>query len=327
MRLVGDIGGTNARFARSGAKGEYRNERKFAVADHPEFLQAVRAYLAEGPPVDEAVIAVATPVRGDKIQFTNNPWHFSIAEMKRVLGLQHLSVINDFVAQAEAIPALHGEDLRELKPGVPRPDRPILVIGPGTGLGAAFMLPGGTDRRVLPSEAGHASFASQDAVQDSLLARLRQRHGHVSIERLLSGPGLLSIAMLIAEAGGESLDIGTPREVSARAAEGICLHCAEALRIFSSILGSVAGNLALTMRAEGGVFLTGGLCRGLGPLLDTEALTAAFADKGRFSGYLAQIRIDQVLRPHTGLLGAAVYRHAGMNGCDEGDCGASADKA
>ena len=182
----------------------------------------------------------------------------------------------------------------------------MLVIGPGTGLGAAFLLPEGEERRIVSGEAGHSSFAPEDEVQSVLLTQLR-RQGHVSLERLLSGPGLLSIANLLAELDGAKLELKEPRDVSACAADGSCLYCSEAVRIFSSILGAAAGNLALTVLADGGVFITGGLCRGLGPLLDVAALKRAFSEKGRFSEFLQGIRISQVLRPHTGLLGAALH--------------------
>jgi len=307
MRLIGDIGGTNARFALSEARGDYRDERKLPVANYAGLADAAAAYLRDGPKVEEAVFAVAARVGDEVVQFTNSPWSFSISATKRALGLTRLVAINDFAAQAQSVPALKPEDLRELRPGPQLANRPMLVIGPGTGLGAAFLLPDGAGWRVVPGEAGHASFAPEDDVQSELLTRLRRRLGHVSLERLLSGPGLLSIAILLAEIDGVRLELNEPRDVSARAADGSCPHCSEAVRVFSSILGAAAGNLALTLLADGGVFITGGLSRGLAPLLDVAALNRAFTGKGRFSEFLQAIRITQVLRPHTGLLGAALY--------------------
>src|SRR5262249_27224886 len=159
----------------------------------------------------------------------------------------------------------------------------------------------------IPSEGGHATFAPTDLVQAEILSHLQGQHGHVPIERLLSGPGLLAIATTLARMNGQIIDVHDPRDVSARAAAGECPICRQAIRIFSSILGSTAGNLALTLLTGGGVFITGGLCRGLRPLLDVEALTQAFIAKGRLQSYLHGIPIDQILRPHAGLLGAAVY--------------------
>jgi glucokinase len=193
-----------------------------------------------------------------------------------------------------------------LKAGTRDTDQPILVIGPGTGLGVAFLLNETGTLRGLPSEAGHASFTPMNRVQADILAHLRDRYEHVSIERLLSGPGLLAIATTLARMNGTPIDVSDPKDVSARAA-GECPLCREAVRIFSSILGAAAGDLALTLLTGGGVIVTGGLCRGLRPLLDVEALIQSFVAKGRFRDYLETIPIDLILRPHAGLLGAAVY--------------------
>ncbi|MDJ0389208.1 glucokinase [Roseomonas sp. E05] len=313
-RLLADLGGTNARFALSEAGGPPQEERKLAVADHPGVVEAARAYLA-GRTVEEAVFAVATPVRGDTVTFTNNTWHFSIRAAQQALDLERLTVINDFVAQAAAISLMTPEDLRVLKPGQPQAERPQVVLGPGTGLGVAFVLREGGAAHILPSEGGHASFAPQDALQAEILQRLRPLHGgHVSTERLLSGPGLLQLTRILGEIRGAAVPVESPADVSQRAASGACPICAEAVRLFSAILGATAGNLALTLLTGGGVYITGGLCRGLGPLLDQEALLTAFHAKGRFAGLLEAVPVVQVLRPHTGLLGAAAYRPRLMTG-------------
>ncbi|HWL81175.1 MAG TPA: glucokinase [Roseomonas sp.] len=307
-RLLADLGGTNARFALSENGGPPQEERKLAVTDYPGVVAAARAYLG-GRHAEEAVFAVATPVRGDAVTFTNNNWHFSVREAERELGLARLTVINDFVAQAASISLMTAEDLRVLKPGQPRKGAPRVVLGPGTGLGVAFVLHEGGVPHILPSEGGHASFAPQDALQAEILQRMRPLYGgHVSTERLLSGPGLLQIARSLGEIRGALAPLENPADVSRLAASGGCPTCAEAVRMFSSILGATAGNLALTLLAEGGVYIAGGLSRNLGPLLDREALLTAFHAKGRFAGLLEAIPVVQVLRPHTGLLGAAAYR-------------------
>jgi glucokinase len=307
MRLIGDIGGTNARFALCEAGGVPQDERKLPVARHPGLIEAAQTYLA-GRAVDEAVFAVATPVLGDEVAFTNSPWRFTIPDARDRLGLRRLMIINDFVAQAAAIRGLGQEDIRLLKPGTTRAGRPRVVIGPGTGLGVAFLLEDGAKARVLSSEAGHASFSPQDERQAEILRGLRREFGHVSTERLLSGPGLLRLANGLAEIEGVAERFGAPTEISDRAAAGDCPICLDALRMFSAILGAAAGDLALTLLADGGVYITGGLCRNLGPLLDISALTEGFTAKGRFSGYLETLPINQVMRPHTGLLGAAIYQ-------------------
>lgn len=306
MRLVGDIGGTNARFALCGSDGIIQDERKLPVSGYPGLIEAAQAYLA-GRSVDEGVFAVATPVLGDVIAFTNSPWRFTVSEARERLNLRKLSVINDFVAQACAVQRLQAADFRQLKPGTAVPGRPRVVIGPGTGLGVAFLLWEGERARVLPSEAGHSSFSPQDERQAKILAGLWREFGHVSTERLLSGPGLLRLANGLAELEGREERFSAPPEVSQQAAGG-CTLCLEAVRMFSSILGAAAGDLVLTLLADGGVYVTGGLCRNLRPLLDLEALVQGFTIKGRFADYLGRVPVEQVMRPHTGLLGAALYQ-------------------
>jgi glucokinase len=307
MRLVGDIGGTNARFAIV-EPGRYPSlVRKLPIAQYPSLVEAVEDYQSGAPMVEEAVLAVAGPVLGDEVRFSNSAWRFSIEDVRRRLSLRKLIVINDLVAQALSFAALQPDEIGSVKSGTRDPGQPALVIGPGTGLGVAFLLKNAGMLVGLPSEAGHATFAPMDRVQAEILSRLQGQHPHVSVERLLSGSGLLAIATTLAKMNGQIIDVHDPKDVSARAAAGQCPTCQEAIRIFSSILGSTAGNLALTLLTGGGVILTGGLCRGLRPLWDVEALTRAFVAKGRFRSYLDGIPIDQILRPHAGLLGAAVY--------------------
>ncbi|MBV9533463.1 MAG: glucokinase [Bradyrhizobium sp.] len=307
MRLVGDIGGTNARFAIAEPRGHPYNVRKLPVARYPGLLEAVGDYLSDGPRVEEAVLAVAGPVLGDEVAFSNSPWRFSIEGVRHRLGLRKLVVINDLVAQAWSVAALQGDEIGSLKSGTRDARQPVVVIGPGTGLGVAFLLNHAGSLLGLPSEAGHATFAPMDRVQAEILSHLQGQYPQVSVERLLSGSGLLAIATTLATINGQRIDVHDPADVLARAAAGQCPTCHEAIRVYSSVLGSTAGNLALTLLTGGGVIITGGLCRGLRPLFDVEALTGAFIAKGRLRSFLDGIPIDQVLRPHAGLLGAAMY--------------------
>jgi len=307
MRLVGDIGGTNARFAIAEPGSYPSNVRKLPITRYPGLVEAVEDYLTGVPMLEEAVLAVAGPVLGDEIAFTNSAWRFSIGDVRKRLGLRRLVVINDLVAHALSVAALPPDEVGSLKSGTRDPRQPALVIAPGTGLGAAFLLNNAGTLVSVPSEAGHATFAPMDRTQVEILSHLQGQYGHVPVERLLSGSGLLSIATTLAKMNGQIIDVHDPRDVSARAAAGECPICRETMKIFSSILGSTAGNLALTLLTGGGVIISGGLCRGLRPLLDVEALTKAFIAKGRLQSYLHDIPIDQILRPHAGLLGAAVY--------------------
>ena len=302
-RLIGDIGGTNARFALAQPGGLPAEERTLQVAEHPGLVEAVRAYLGDRR-VEEAVLAVATPVETDAIRFTNSPWSFSIRELGRALGTGRLAVINDFVAQALAIPHLTGDDLEVLHPGEPLADRPVGVIGPGTGLGVAGLIPFQGRWHAISTEGGHSSLAPGNTRELALLERISGHFPHVSKERLVSGPGLLTLVRGLAELEGRPSPAERPEDVGRLAQAGDAL-CAEATRIFSAQLGAAAGDLALTYGARGGIYVCGGLCLNLGPLFDREAFVERFLAKGRMRSYLDPIPVWLVRRTGTGLLGAA----------------------
>src|SRR5262245_33790156 len=185
-RLIADIGGTNARFALVDTDGAITDERTLLVRDYPDPASAIAAYLGNRR-AKEAVIAVATPVESDEIGFTNSPWRFSIAGLKSGLGLRALAVINDFAAQALAMPHLGSHELECLGGGTATPGRAVGVIGAGTGLGVSALVPGKAGWTALPGEGGHVSFPPGNAREDRVLEVLRARLGHVSNERLLSG--------------------------------------------------------------------------------------------------------------------------------------------
>jgi glucokinase len=306
QRLVADIGGTHARFALCGPDEEPQDERKLEVADYQGVVEAARAYLA-GRRVAHAVFAVATHVDSDWIHLTNAPWAFSVRATRDALGLERLAVINDFTAQALAVPRLARGDRVRIGGGEPQAGAAIAVLGPGTGLGVAGLLPLEGIWYPIPSEGGHVSLAPHDERDAAVLACLQRRFGHVSNERVLSGPGLINLATALATLDGETLVLDDPQEVSRRAASGECRFCREALQRFSSFLGAAAGDLALIFCALGGVYIGGGLTKRLGPLLDAERFRASFVTKGRFVDYLTRIPTYLVTRRDPGLLGAAAY--------------------
>jgi glucokinase len=277
------------------------------VQDFPDLAAAIEAYLA-GRAVDQAVIAVATPVETDVIKFTNSPWTFSIDGLRARLGLRRLAVINDFVAQALAMPHLAADEIVQIGPGTATPGRAVGVIGPGTGLGVSALVPGKVGWMALPTEGGHVSFAPGNAREDQVLATLRQRLGHVSNERLLSGQGLLNLAQSLATIDGRTCAADSPAAVTEAARDGGCPSCREAVALFSALLGSAASDLALTLGARGGVFVTGGVCARLGPLFDRDAFRRRFVEKGRMRPFLEPIPTWLVQRTDTGLLGASHYR-------------------
>ncbi|MGI9504587.1 MAG: glucokinase, partial [Geminicoccaceae bacterium] len=228
QRLVSDIGGTNARFALVDEAGSLEGERTLQTRDFPGVVDAATAYL-DGRKVDGVVLVVAGPVESDRIALTNCPWAFSLKETRLALGVEHLVAMNDFVAQALSIPSLAAEDCIKLGGGGALDDRPIAVIGPGTGLGVAGLLKLAGRFHPIASEGGHVAFAPRDQVEADILAILRERYGHVSNERLLSGPGLVNLAMALAKIGGNDLTVAEPADVVARAEREACPICVEAI--------------------------------------------------------------------------------------------------
>ncbi|MGJ7459949.1 glucokinase [Halomonas sp. MA07-2] len=307
--LIGDIGGTNARLALAtpGAFAPH-DIQSLPCADYPGLVEAVRDYLArvgatgEAAP-REACLALACPIRGDRISMTNNPWSFSRAEFQAALELTLLKVINDFTAQALGVPHLTETDRVEVQPGEAIPHAARLVIGPGTGLGMAGLFPGRHAWIPLPTEGGHVTFAPTDEREQNLLRHFRTRYGRVSVERLLCGQGLLDLYLAHCSLKGANPVHATPAEVTA-AADGDPLARDTLLR-FLKILGDVCGDAALTLGARGGVTLCGGILPRLLDWLPRSHFREAFAAKGRMGAYTAAIPVHVVTGPWTGLLGAA----------------------
>ncbi|APH54273.1 Glucokinase [Granulibacter bethesdensis] len=311
-RLIGDIGGTNVRFALALGEGVIVHEHKLPVAEFDNLELAARTYLqARGSliqDVAEAVFAVATPVRGDEIAFTNNPWRFSIRSTEAALGLKRLEIINDFVAQAASIRVTPDEEMAIIKSGEVMDNHPAVVIGPGTGLGMAFILRHKDGEEILASEGGHCTFSPRDETQTFIRDQLAREYGHVSSERLLSGPGLLAMARALAQRAGLSLALEKPADVTRLAEQEACPVCREAIRVFSAVLGSVAADAVLNLVAIGGVYLIGNVSKSLRAMMDFDVLIEAFLEKGRFRALLNDVPIIQVMRSNTGLLGASAWR-------------------
>ncbi len=307
LRLVGDVGGTHARFALVGADGELRGQRVLASGEFENLAEAVERYLAEvgAPPVESAVVAVACPVAGDEIRFTNLRWVFSIAATRDRLGLTRLVLLNDFEALALALPALSGSDLELLRTGERVAGAARALIGPGTGLGVAGLVPAGDGWVAIPGEGGHRDLAPSTEREWRIYRELAGRFGHVSAERVLSGPGLVCLYEAVVAAEGGTPERLEPAVVSARAAAGSCAASRAAAELFSGWLGAVAGDLALTLGARGGVYLGGGLLARMGIAFDRPRFAARFLAKGRFESYLAPIPVALIRHAHPALLGAA----------------------
>lgn len=308
-RLLGDIGGTHARWAWQKQK-DAPLEDVAVVADtaSASLYASAAAYLERSGHLRPkwAGIGIATAVTGDEVRMTNHPWTFSISELKRSLGLERCLVINDFTAMAMSLPALGRADLRALGGGAAVADAAIGLLGPGTGLGVSGLLPNAAGNwSPLSGEGGHVTLAATDDREAALLVELRSQHGHVSAERVLSGSGLVNLYLAIC-----ALDRATPRAlrpaaVTAAALDGSDPHCAAAVAQFTAFLGSVAGNLALTLGALGGVYLGGGIVPRLGSAFDAALFRRHFKSKGRFSDYLEAIPTWVITAPAPALLGVS----------------------
>ena len=295
-RLVGDIGGTHARFAMvHTADGSATDVARYRCADHPTLWHALQRYLGEFPAARPraGALGVATPVDGDKVRLTNAHWSFSIRELQAQLGLQRLLVLNDFTTLALALPALQPAELRQVGGGLPVAGTPMGLIGPGTGLGVSGLLPvpGGTGQVAIGGEGGHVTLASFDEDEAAVLACLQREFGHVSAERALSGPGLENLHRGVQQVMGRGPAPRPAHDITAAALEGSDEACVRALTMFCSLLGQVAGNLALTLGARGGVYIGGGIVPRLGTWLDRSPFRRRFEAKGRFADYLAAIPV------------------------------------
>ena len=310
-RLIADIGATNARFALQRPGARPQAPVVLRCAEHDGIEAAVRAALAragaEAPPLDAAV-AVAAPVVGDRVEMTNHPWRFSRERLRRALGLRRLVVINDLTAIALSLPRLARGERRRVGGGRRARRAPIAVLGPGTGLGVSGLLPVGDGWVPLAGEGGHADLALGDDEELAILERLRRRFDHVSLERALSGPGLVNLYRALAEIEGGApadSDLPTATEITARARAGSCRRSSAAVAAFCGLLGAAAGDLALTLGARGGVYIAGGIVPKLGPAFDADRFRRRFEAKGRLAAYLAPIPTYVVTAAEPALLGLA----------------------
>lgn len=306
--LVGDVGGTNCRFALVDPQGHIRHPRSFPAKDYASLADVIAEYLEQTcgrrRPA-KAVVAVAGPVLDGEIEFTNLDWQISEGDLLAHFEFEAVRLINDFAAQALACPLLEADDLRVLGPELRGADiAPLVVLGAGTGFGVAGLARGERGDVALATEGGHACFAPCDDVEIEILKRLKARHGRVSIERLLSGPGLYDLYRALADIEGVGAELPDDKAVIAAAAENDRLAGVAADR-FCAILGSVAGDLALTFGARGGVFVSGGMAPRLVDRLTAGGFRARFEDKGRLSAYVAQIPTSLVLHPYPAIVGAA----------------------
>ncbi len=310
LALVCDLGGTNIRFALSRGGAPPEAVAVVPADSYPSFEDAARRYLGETG-VDRAAIAVAGPVKDGRVAMTNRGWTLDAGSISGALGIENASLFNDFEAQALSLPYLGGGDLAPVGESfAPDARAPRIVLGPGTGFGAAALLPEpGGGWRAVCGEAGHMTLAAANETEAVMLAEFRQDFGHVSVERIVSGAGL---ALLCRALSGNRKPAPAPEEVTARAAAGEPLAAA-AVGHFTRFLATVAADLALVFAARGGVYLSGGILPRLGPCFDRAAYLDRFADKGRFREFLRAIPSAVVTHPAPALpgLAAAAFQQPG----------------
>ncbi len=305
--LVGDIGATNARFALVRPDGSIGFTRAILCNDFASIGEAIAAFLAEAPEArpSHSVLAVAASPAGDVVSLTNHAWTFSTEDLRSTLGLTQLRIVNDFHANALAVPHLGADELVKIGGGAAVAGAPIGILGPGSGLGVSALIPTADGAVPVPGEGGHVTMAAADAREATVLEIIRRRFGHVSAERVLSGPGLVNLYGALCELAEVPAAPLTAEEISHP--DALTNHrCArEATEMFCAMLGTVAGNLALTLGARGGIYIAGGIVPKLGPAFARSAFRERFEAKGRFRSYLAEIPTYVVVRPFAALIGAA----------------------
>jgi glucokinase len=307
-RLLGDIGGTNARWGWIEQPGSVLQD-VFArpCAEHASIHESAADYLARTGHSKPRWVAIgaATAVTGDWVQLTNQPWAFSITELRRSLGAQRCLVMNDFTALAMSLPALAASELRAIGGGTAVPGAALALLGPGTGLGVSGLIPtAGSGWSALSGEGGHVTLAAADDHEAALIAWLRQRFGHVSAERVLSGQGLVNLYNALCALDGSPARTLVPAELTRAAIDASDAQCVRTVQLFSGLLGGVAGDLALTLGARGGVYVGGGIVPRLGAAFDPARFRARFEHKGRFATYLQAVPTWVITASTPALLGA-----------------------
>ena len=315
--LSGDIGGTKTLLKLSATADERTPllQKSYASAAYAGLAEMVDAFLAEAGirEISAACLALAGPVTGRVVKLTNLPWVIDGDALEARFAIKHVALINDFEAVGHGVEALQAGDLLTLQAGVQHAQGVRLVVGAGTGLGVAWLSRQEGAYVVHPSEGGHMDFAPVDDMQGLLLRYLQHRHGHVSYERIVSGPGLITIFEFMRDTGLASpsaqllaaMSVGDAAAVitrfSQRGDEPIARLTVD---LFLTVYGAFVGNLALAALPVGGVFVAGGIAAKISSQFQRGAFMRAFLAKGRFAGLLATLPLHIVLNPEVGLLGA-----------------------
>jgi glucokinase len=309
-RLIADIGGTNARFALLDGVSS-RAERVLPCAHFPQLVDAIEHYLADVGAVRgssrprQGAMAIAGPITGDHIRMTNHPWEFSAAATRRELHFDRLIFLNDFTALALAVRYLPASDLEPIGGGHVVSNAPMALLGPGTGLGVSGLIPAGAHWIPLQGEGGHVTLSVVTDREIAVLAQLHTRFSHVSAERVLSGPGLVNLYQALCALESVVPDAVEPADITRRALDGSCRLSLETVNMFCALLGTLAGNLVLTLGAVGGLYLGGGIIPQLERLFVSSSFRDRFEDKGRYADYLGDVPIYLIRTPLPAFVGLA----------------------
>lgn len=309
INLVADIGGTNARFGLvDGPDNLPYQVESYRCCDFKDLYSAVDAYIKSlsMPGPSQAVFSLATSIDSDQLSMTNNSWSFSVRNLCKSLDFNSLKVINDFTALSLALPGLKEDDYRQLGGGSSKADQPRAIIGPGTGLGISAIIKVGSQWWPIQGEGGHVSYGPLDTNEAEVVNVIRRQFGHVSAERLVSGPGILLLYRTICGLENQPIIATSPQEITSMALQKKCPVAERTLSMFCAILGSVAGNLALTLGAKGGVYVGGGIPPQLGQYFVQSDFRKRFEQHGRFTQYLEKIPTYVLQSTHLALKGAAL---------------------
>jgi glucokinase len=349
LLLAGDIGGTKTILTLATAQASTEGaaptitthfEERYSSHDYFDLVPMVQTFLAAAtqqlgyvPQPETACFAVAGPVVDDTSQLPNLSWTLDARDLEKVLGIAHVSLINDFAAVGYGVLGLTADDLRTLQAGSPRSQAPIAIIGAGTGLGQGFLILQGDRYQVYPSEGGHSDFAPSNDLEFQLLRYLQDKHhlSHVSVERVVSGQGIVAIYQFLRdslgcdhpavcnptpvgqivktweqEVGKAEKTVDPAAAISAAAKENQDYLSDKTIQLFMEAYGAEAGNLALKLLPFGGLYIAGGIAaKNLDLMLDSNFLKT-FAAKGRMNNLMTQIPIHVVLNPRVGLIGAVL---------------------
>ena len=312
--IVADVGGTNARFALAEVSGtnfeqiSLSEEKTYSSNEHPSLGQILAIY-REQHKIETGLVsmAVAGPVADGKAKFTNLDWHVNAQRIQEKFELEHVSIINDFAAFAQATPYLPEKDKVRLVDAPGMAGAPIAAIGAGTGFGVASLSHSSKGYQVSAAEGGHTILAAANEFQWQVLQAAKQEHDYISVERLLSGTGLALLYRCVAKVNGQQLQGYSSADVSTLALNKQDETCLLTLNLFCQWLGAVAGDIALIQGARGGVFIGGGVLPRFIDFVKASPFEQAFKEKGIMKSYMTDIPVDISLNTNAALLGSAIY--------------------